>query len=259
MMNNIFDKPGVKILSIIITLLIIVNLSIAGDLYPRNSVDKKFEIQSKWSISIYAALAFGDPGVNFRNTSMYSGSNDPYMNFYGGRIYNMVSGFRPQAWMIQIDRRISKYFGTGFIASYSLLRKANGQSISFVGLDDIPGRKYSVTTMSLLFTIYLTDFIVLGFGPSYNMTNAPANGNKIGLLAHLNVRIPLNENFSINGICQYRYMGSSTIGPFAYQNTDETLTPTLTTNTEVFPATELNYSHFFFGIGMGLNFDRGDF
>ena len=88
------------------------------------------------------------------------------------------------------------------------------------------------------------------------MTDTPSNVNKLGLLAHLNIRIPLSDYFAVNGIIQYRYIGGTTLGPYYNEASDDYPSTTITTNAQIFPPTELSYNHLFVGLGIGINFKK---
>jgi hypothetical protein len=253
-MKTIIDSPGVRIISIFTLLLIMINISFADDLYPRGSEGKKYDKQSKWSFSFYAAMAFGGPGDQINNQMRISGFDDSYMSYSGSSKYFFLSRIRPRSWMIQVDYRLTKVLGTGLLYSNSHLGEINGHKVVFAGFDGLIGNRIRVRTISILLSIYLNDYIIFGIGPTYNMTDFPSNSNKMGYLAHLNIRIPLSESFSISGICQYRYIGGTTIGPYTRESTDDDLTPKVSTNSYVFPATEISYSHLFIGIGIGIHF-----
>jgi hypothetical protein len=147
-----------------------------------------------------------------------------------------------------------KWMGMGFLFGNSILLKGPIK----IGPLSSTGRMIeignSVRTVSLLLTIYLGDYVVLGIAPTYNMTDAPSNNNRIGFLAQMNIRIPLDDRFSVNGIIQYRYVGITEIGPYTLYSADEFPTASITASNNIYPETQINYSHVFVGLGMSLYF-----
>jgi len=95
------------------------------------------------------------------------------------------------------------------------------------------------------------------FGPAWNQTrvrehvslpSSPAwtTENKPGFIAGASLAVPVYWHFYLDAGLQYRYIGSSVIGPY---------TPTAyAEKSATFPATQLNFSHWFFGIGPGIRF-----
>jgi len=255
-MRSLPKTPGVRIISIFIILVIMINISFADDLYPRSSEEKRYEKQSKWSFSFYLATVFGGPGDKIKDQMRISGFHNPGISFSSSSKYSFLSRFRPQSWMIQLNYRMTKPLGLGILYSNSLLKETVVPADALASLEGTIGPRNSVKTISILLSIYLNEHIILAMGPSYNMTDSPSNKNRMGFLAHLNIRVPLSNSFSISGICQYRHIAGTTIGPYTLENSDDILKPTISTNTKIFPPTEISYSHIFIGIGVGINFMR---
>ncbi len=255
-MKNLMKSPGVSIISIFILLLIMINISFAGDLYPRGLEEKRYDKQSKWSFSLYAAMTVGGLGDQYNKQMRFIGFTDPYRSFSGNNKYAFLSEIRPTSWMFQVNYRMTKVLGIGLLYSNSLLGKATGHNEAFAGFDGIMSSSIRVTTISILLSIHLNDYIVFGIGPTFNMTDTPSNTNKLGLLAHLNIRYPVSNYFSVSGIFQYRYIGGTTLGPYYKENSDDILSTKVTTNAQIFPPTELSYNHLFIGLGIGINFKK---
>jgi len=254
LMKSIIESPGVRIIYIFTSLLILINLSFADNLVPKISEIKKYNDQSKWSFSFYMAMAFGEPGQELENQMRVGGFDDTYTSFSNSRSFYHLAKILGKSWMIQVDYRMTEYLGMGFLYSNSLLQENFGHTSSLPALEGIIERRNLVKTISIPLSVYLNEYIVLGIGPSYNMTDSPSDRNKLGLLAFLNIRIPLSDSFSINGIFQYRYIGNTTIGPYYVTSTDDSSTPTVSTSTLILPPTEISYSHIFIGLGFGIHF-----
>ena len=244
-----------KILIIILLIIVTINLSFAGEWSPWNYKEKSAKEYANWSFSFYLAGAFGGPADGLNNRVRSPGSQDTY-NSSANVMLSALSTIRPTSWMIHLDYRMIRQLGLGLLYSNSVLGETYLRFRGPGGFERNINPGSSVRTMSLLFTIYLNEYIVLGIGPTYNMTDSPSNANRLGLLAHLNIRIPIHENFSVNGIIQYRYVGITSIGPYSMENANELPPPSVTTTTMVFPETQINYSHVFFGLGMSIYFLR---
>ena len=134
-MKNIIESPRVRIISIVTILLMMINISFTGDFYPRGSEEKRYEKQSKWSFSLYAAMAFGELGKQFNNQMRVSGFDESYRGFSGRNKYSILSKIRPTSWMIQVDYRMSKVLGTGILYSNSLLGEAIGHRDGLAGFN----------------------------------------------------------------------------------------------------------------------------
>jgi hypothetical protein len=230
-----------------------INLSYAGDEQVWNYKEKKEKKLSDWSLSFYLAAAFGGQMLKPPSRLRSPGIQDHY-NFSTEYMIYSITTFEPRSWMIQLNYRMIKHMGMGLQVGNSVLAKGPTQ----IGpLDESGGMieiGNSVRTLALMLTIYLNDYMVIGFGPTYNMTDAPSNKNRFGFLAQMTIRIPLDERFSVNGIVQYRYVGITEIGPYTLYNADEYPTATVTSPTIIYPESQIDYSHLFVGLGMSLYF-----
>jgi len=253
-LKNINVSPGISLIFIITIFLFMVNFSSANDLFPQKNEEKTDKEYSDWSFSFFLAAAFGGPADNIGTQMRRPGIHDSYNNSTEGLIFHSLSNIHPQSWMIQLDYRMIQRVGVGLLYSNSVIDEVSMQLGASASPHNIISFGNSVKTISLLISIYLNDNIVFGLGPTYNMTDSPSSANEIGFLAHLNIRVPLNDRFSVNGILQYRYVGITEIGPFSLETADELPPPTVTSNTFIFPETQINYSHFFIGLGMSIYF-----
>jgi hypothetical protein len=236
-------------------MLVMITLSYADDWQLLENKEKSNEEYSEWSFSFYIAAAFGGPAENIGLQMRRPGVQDHY-NISSYQMLYAASKFRPQSWMIELDYRMMKRLGIGLLYGYSDLGGSPIKIGTLAGPGSVVGIGNSVKTLSVVLCIYLHDNIVFSLGPTYNMTDSPSGANQIGFLAHLNIKIPLNDRFSINGIIQYRYVGITEIGPYLLENTEELPSVTVTSNTYIFPETLIDYSHVFVGLGMSLYFTQ---
>jgi hypothetical protein len=252
-MNILIKLLKSKMLFMIVTIFFLLSSSYSNDVELWNFTEKKDKEYPEWSFSFYIAAAFGGPADNIGFQMRRPGLQDHY-NFSTYQMLYSVSKFRPQSWMIELDYRMMKRLGIGLLYGYSDLGGGPIKIGTLAGPGSVVGIGNSVKTLSLVLCIYLHDNIVFSLGPTYNMTDSPSGANQIGFLAHLNIKIPLNDRFSINGIIQYRYVGITEIGPFLMEDTEELPSATVTSNTYIFPETLIDYSHVFVGLGMSLYF-----
>lgn len=210
---------------------------------------------SDWSLSFYLAFSFGGMTINPITRMRSPGIQDHY-NFSTEYMLYSITRFEPKSWMVQLDYRMIKWMGLGLSAGNSVLAKGPVQIGPLNGSGNMIRIGNSVKTVSLMLTIYLNDYMILGFGPTYNMTNAPSGSNKVGFLGQLTIRIPLDERFSVNGIVQYRYVGITEIGPYELYNDDDSPAVDITSANYNFPETQIDFSHVFVGIGMSLYFTQ---
>jgi len=254
-MNLIKNVNIIKLISILVVILMIINISYAGDEQIWNYKDKKEKKLSDWSLSFYLAAAFGGQIARPTSSMRTPGIQDHY-NFSTEYMIYSITTFEPRSWMIQLDYRMMKHLGMGLFFGNSVLAKGPSKIGPLAGSGGIVEIGSSVRTVSLLLTIYLSDYLVLGLGPTYNMTDAPSGKNKFGFLAQMIIRFPLQERFSVNGIVQYRYVGITEIGPYTLYNADEYPNVSVTNATFIYPETQINYSHLFVGLGMSLYFSQ---
>lgn len=254
-MPTIDRNSGKNIIFSLLIIVLTVNFSFAGDWSPWNETYTSKKDYAKWSFSFYLAGAFGGPANDLNGQLRSPGFQDSYNSSANHMLYTL-STISPTSWMLHVDYRVIRELGMGLMFSNSVLGETVLRLRRPGSLERDIGLGSSVKTMALLFTIYLNEYIILGIGPTYNMTDSPSQANRIGLLAHMNIRIPIHENFAVNGIIQYRYVGITNIGPYFLENSDELPSPSVTTSTMVFPESQINYSHVFFGLGMSMYFLR---
>jgi hypothetical protein len=230
-----------------------VSFSSAGELFPGSHEKERSEDYSEWIFSFYIAAAFGGPADNIGLQMRRPGLQDHY-NFSTYQMLYSVSQLRPHSWMMQLDYRMLKRFGVGLLYGYSDLGRGPIEIGTLAGSAGVISIGNAVKTISVILSIYLHDQIVFSMGPTYNMTDTPSSMNRLGFLAHLNIKVPLSDRFSVNGIIQYRYVGITEIGPYQLEDSEGVPHVDITSNTYVFPETQIDYSHVFVGIGMSLYF-----
>jgi len=230
------------------------NITIAGDLIPQSPENRINKKQSKWFFSFYLAATSGGPVNQVGDQLRISGLNNSPYRFLAHEGHTSLSEFRPQSWLLYLDYKMTKILGLGLSYSNTHLQEFSEGTSAVRTLEDRIGFRNNVQTLSFLLSIYLDESVVLGIGPTYNMTNTPLNKNQVGFIAHLNIRIPLSHTFSISGICQYYHFGNTTIGPYLNEDFDNAPSSRVTTNIQIFPPTEISYSHLFIGFGVGIHF-----
>ena len=252
-MKITLKNSTLRLISLFVLVLFMINLSDAGELYYGSDREKSSEEYADWSLSFYLVAAFGGPIVNSSYRMKTPGMHDHY-NFTTQNMLYTLTNFEPKSWIIQLDYRMMRGMGMGMLIGNSVLAKGTVKIGPLADSGEMIGIGNSVKTISLFLTIYLNDYIVLGLGPTYNMTDSPSGYNQIGFLAQMNIRIPLDERFSVNGIVQYRYVGITEIGPYTLSSADEYPSATITTTKNLHPETQIDYSHVFVGIGMSIYF-----
>ena len=117
--------------------------------------------------------------------------------------------------------------------------------------------KYLIYNISPTFSYIPSDNFIFGIGPSVYFIKCWQDGTsktgtevenkdtKFGFLADIAVRIPKKSLIFVEINIQYRYVGKAIVGPFDEQWPPYTI-----------PETEVNYNHFFIGVGMGFRFKK---
>ena len=243
-------------------------LLFASLIYSQELDNDIFGNQSKLSLSFYLATTVGGPSKQIENAMRTSGFNDDSW-WSSGKNYPF-SRFNGIPWMIETQYRLNKSVSVGFQISNSILWETLGYANPQVGFGEYLSLNYSTMSYSPIVSFHFNEYIILGIGPSFNTLKANefssshiqyfdendiklVDENKIGMLAHLNLRIHISSLFSGNLIFQYRYIGSTNIGPIVKENTIGITTPTPSTVTITFPETEINYNHLFIGLGLGVH------
>ena len=223
-----------------------------------------FDNQSKLSLSFYLATAVGGPSKQIENVMRTSGFNDrSSASWFGSGKNHPHSRFSGIPWTIETQYRLNKSVSVGFQISHSILQETLGYANPQGGLGEFLFLNYSSMSYSSIISFHFNEYIIFGIGPSFNTLKAnefsmptdikPVEEDKIGMLIHLNLRIHISSLFSGNLIFQYRYVGSTNIGPIVKENTIGIATPTPSTVTITFPETEINYNHLFIGLGLGVH------
>ena len=114
---------------------------------------------------------------------------------------------------------------------------------------------YAVTVFSSVFAIQARDILQIGIGPalyspktgtdSFRTVDRSSIDSRIGLLVDFSWAVPSkNHFFFAEGKIQYRKVGQVKVGPWRQEG--------LTSST--LDAIDVNYDHWFFGLGFGLAF-----
>jgi hypothetical protein len=246
MMKRSFISWGITLIFSCLVLFIFIDLSYGGDLGKYGTKKKK---NTEWSFSFYGAMVKGGKVDGGKNTSRTFG---PSTHLSGTRRIDFLTNIKPTAWMIEIDYRMSENLGLGILYSYSDLGKTGNSSNLIRTTDGTIISRLQVSTVAALLIIHINEYIIFGIGPTLNIINAPPGTSKVGLLGHLNIRIPVSPQFAFSGIIQYRYVGGALIGSYNSEYNESGMENNLATNVPIYPPTEIRYSHLFLGLGISI-------
>jgi hypothetical protein len=262
MKHAIFNITNMSI-SMFFKIVLITFWLLPNSIYPQELDNDKFDNYSKWIFSFYGAGIAGGPSKQIENVMRTSGFGDQSPGFFGSGTDYPETRIWSLPWMLDIHYRKTKLISIGIQISNSILRETIGYANPQGGLGQYLSLHYSTKTYAPIISFYLKEYMILGLGPSLNTLGLyeedlgkeinHVKKNNIGLLTYINLRIHLFSIFSGNLIFQYRYTGNIKIGPFEKEDTIGISTPTPSIVIITFPETEINYSHFFIGIGIGIH------
>jgi hypothetical protein len=229
------------------------------------SESNSFYYESKISLTFYLATTFGGPQTAIEKQMRISGFDvASYGLFSRERITHPHSRYNGLPWMIDANYRFTPLLSGSIQMSNSLLRETIGYANPQGGIGEHLFLNYSVKSYATVISFYLEDYFIVGFGPTYNTVISyqdyhgqqtdTIEETKIGLMAQVILKLQLGRVFSLNLIGQYRFIGSSTIGPFVREKTIGWAAPNPTTYTITFPETKISYNHGFVGLGLGMHF-----
>jgi hypothetical protein len=232
-------------------------------LYSQDQDQEDSDIQSRWSIGLYFVGTSGGPCEDIEFKMREVGFDDRWSGWFRVIKDHPFSESRALAWMIKAEYKMRNWISIGFLSSKWSM-KTQGYT-NLLSEHIILG--YSNMTYAPIISFYLFDYLNFGIGPSLNYISCSeieygANGEEkilveeknIGILTHVNIKIYMTESASFNLIFQYHFTGSTNIGPIVKEKIIGSGTPNPTTYTLTFPETTINFSHFFYGIGMGFHF-----
>lgn len=224
-----------------------------------NSVQGQAQESDQKSHAFHAAILFGrssDSGSESLESAMReAGFADPLYYFFGSTAGNIPHTSKGTPKTFTAQYRLRSPLSAGIVVASTGESLTSGLHGYAQFLDvEYAARSVAVTASARFKALRLE------FGPSWNQTRVREVGptvflsnsdtwkkeNKLGFIAGASVSIPVWSLIYVDAGVQYRYIGSSVAGPFtpgAYVDTPMT-----------FPATKINFSHWFLGIGPGIRF-----
>ena len=113
-MKITLKNSTLRLISLFVLVLFMINLSDAGELYYGSDREKSSEEYTDWSLSFYLAAAFGGPIVNSSFRMKTPGMHDHY-NFTTQNMLYTLTNFEPKSWIIQLDYRMMRWMGMGIL------------------------------------------------------------------------------------------------------------------------------------------------
>jgi hypothetical protein len=214
-----------------------------------------YKKKSKWSISIIMGVASGSPknsmGIQLGNPGFDNS------NFTLASVMNSAprSKFNRHPLLIELKYRTSRLISLGLQYSISFIRQIDGYNNLTLNNSRI-GIRPLANVIAMLVSFNLSENIILGFGPTYNIISSPVRESRMGFLAHLELNVPLVRRLSGKLICQYRYIGNMNVGPFVGEGTSGGISPYPSTMDVIVPSTDISYNHLFIGVGVGISIGK---
>jgi len=255
-MKDSIRNPNSRIKFIPTLVLVLIFFFSTDNLFSWDMDVYAYKKKSKWSISLLLGMAAGSPsnsmGVQIGNPG-FDNSNITLASVMNS---TPRSKFNRQPLLIELKYRTSRLISLGIQYSNSSLRKISGyNSLQTSSNNEIDIRPLA-SVFAMLVSFNLSENIILGFGPTYNIISSPVKELRMGFLAHLELNVPLDRQLSGKLICQYRYIGNMSAGPFVGEGTSSSLTSNTSTMPVLFPETNISYSHLFIGIGVGISIGK---
>ena len=225
----------------------------------QNKTDEDHRGLKRWSISYCIGSTSSGPAGDIEKAMRAGGFNDTQVGglFGGGEAIAhpfSKTGFGETGFpmLFELHYLINPYFSIGAIISNSPIGQTLGYHDPLCDLFI----DYSVATYAPVFSVR-AGVLRLGIGPAWNVMNATrtdAEGvspvekvKKLGILLDLGLSIPRNSRFFVELKVQYRSVGKIEIGPYESKWETEFARASAT-----FPRSKVNYSHLFYGIGIGF-------
>ena len=156
-------------------------------------------------------------------------------------------------WMLTTYYRFKSPFVIGAIFSRTQIgttygHRTNGAIGTYLDIS------YAITTFSSVLAIQVKNILQIGMGPALYSPQTSADGfrtfdrssidSRLGLLIDFSLSVPSRSHFFGEVKIQYRKVGQVMVGPWNQEG--------LTSST--LGAVDVNYDHWFFGLGFGLAF-----
>ena len=194
-----------------------------------------------------------------------SGFGDNSSNWFSsGEIAHPQSDLTAIPWMINLDYFIGNNISIGLLISNSPNMEARGYADPQGGFGEYLFLNYSVLTVAPAFIWNFNNIFRLTLAPSINSITLYDNSGgqssdektstNFGFLVDAAGRFFFTTVFFADLRIQYRFVGSTSVGPFVKENTIGILTPNPSTVYITFPETKINFNQIILGIGFGLAF-----
>lgn len=250
-----------KVLNIALTISILIAVYPGSMLALDANHDSNQKLR-RWSVSVYLGSASSGPAKEWEKAMMAHGFNQTCVIdwFPFGGISQTTYPFSETGiaryrlpWMLNVHYSLNPLLGVGLVYSNTKIGDTAGYKET-TGRFDV---EYSVNTFSPVVSVQAMGF-QFGIGPAFYMTNSigkrlstgeifgEKKTRKIGLLIDFGLAIPSSKSrlfFEIK--IQYRAIGKVEVGPYEIETTEDLV---------IFPASNINYNHWFLGAGLGIRF-----
>jgi hypothetical protein len=241
---------------------LVVLICISAD--PSRADDTATGTDKNWSFSVYIGGTSGGPASDLEvaMTASAFDARSPGGFLSSGRDHPFSHDSGEVSFMIGATRALRYPFSISAMYGHSGLEFTSGyhQQATYLHVTssvDVFAMVASVSDRSMLKSFLQEDLfeVVAGLGPAVYLTKAertssggPSETNEsttVGFLFNVGLRTPASTMFFVEGNAQYRYVGSVEVGPF-------TATSTFTGDTAQLPSTDVSFSHWFFGLAIGV-------
>ena len=195
-----------------------------------------------FQVTISAGSTLSGPATDIENAMPTSGFSQPESHAGIGGI--------GLPWILSARYSIRPNVSVGFLISNAPIGKTQGHHADDLNLTV----HYSVLAISPTVSFIYEDFVRAGIGPAVYITKSAQStpsdlietrtATKIGVLLDFGLSLPLFDPFVADLGFQYRFVGTSDIGPFTANSSGQ---PAAT-----MPLTSGNYSHALVSLGIGI-------
>lgn len=218
------------------------------------------QTQRRWSVSVYLGSASSGPAKEWEKAMIAHGFNQTCVIdwFPWGGIsqttypfsHTKVTGYR-LPWMLKLHYSIKPPFAVDLVYSNTEIGETAGYTKT-TGRFDV---EYSVNTFSPIVSVEVIGF-QFGVGPALYMANSigkryggslgEKRTKKVGLFIDFGFAVPPDKTrFFLEIKIQYRAVGQIKVGPYEIRTAEDLV---------IFPASNINYNHWFTGGGIGIRF-----
>ena len=238
---------------------------ISTSIFAQSDNRNKYGPIPSFSISVYYPIVIYGPTSDIEDAMIRFGFDDNSSGFFSsGEIAHPQSDLTSIPWMINLDYFIGNNISIGLVISNSPNMETRGFANPQGGLGEYLFLNYSVLTVAPAFIWNFNNNFRLTLAPSINSISTYVNSagqandektsTNFGFLVDAAARFFFTKAFFTDLSLQYRFVGSTNVGPFVKENTIGILTPNPTTVYITFPETKINFNQIILGIGFGLAF-----